>query len=274
MGSFARKSTMNEKIRTVEEQAVLDAAQALGTVQLAELRHIRRLKAADEHKLLTATQLEDAEVELAAADVAYASVNYTVLLLKQRLRNLDPVALEAYIARDRSRELLWTVASSPDQDLILRAAESYGECSRIRARHAQEERCLKEELAAAQEALRVAGQTRKLVVQKRGKAKAEAESAAAAATQCRDEYGRRFYNSFGSEGSFGAEGNLVDAAHVLTGTFDLRTAYSFTETSSLPIQLPEDGACEPAVDKSKVAEPAADDSSPQATDDFTTGTAT
>lgn len=228
---------MTGHVITELEQNVLDAARKLGDQQRREIHFLRRIEAVGAKIEALAIVLAEAELELAQADLAYSTAKIRVLEAERKKNELEQLADEAFPACEAARRHLWTVASSNNEELILKAAQDYGEksgkCWEIS--QGQVHGQITQEHTDATFALTAAGEARKLAVQKRGKAKADY----AAAEDERAQLHRSRSELNGTQG-FNLEVALADTAADLTGTRSKQYAYSYTHTKDLPIVLPEE----------------------------------
>ncbi len=208
--------------KTQLEQNLLKAARALGAHQIDELRAIK-------NKNHSAVLLEEAEFELAEADVVYSAAKISLHTSTRRQQSLKDENQAKSQNTEQTRQHLWTVSSSPDDAVIIAAAHQYGEAVRDYWTHRQEREQSFRTHARAQEALKVAAEAHQAAELKRSQAKAEAEHYAALALKL---------SVLGNA----LEGSVTDAANALTDTLEMRCAYSYVNTADLPIVLPEDAS--------------------------------
>lgn len=218
--------------RSEKELAVLAAARMLAALQNNQEAGSRQEAAVNANEAAKKAAFEEADFELARADLAYAAARFTSMDCKRRAAAMEVEWMEKYSASEDARRDLWRLAHSGDEELILSTARDYGAKLEIFWEIRSVKGELEEKQRAAEQALKDAGEERKAAVQKRGRAKADLEAAA----QERE----TFYRTLKYVCIFGGERELADAAHDLTGTGDKHCAYSYMDTKDLGLTFPDE----------------------------------
>lgn len=219
--------------KTQVERDVLTAAQTLGEHQLRELRANARAKKAQADKDAAAALCEGAEIDLAAAELAHAQAHLNVLTCARTKRELDAANPVLLAECEKARLHLWTVASSGDETVILKAACSHGKKLKALAKNNEDRPKADAALAQAETALSQAHDARDEAARVHAR---EAEALDAA----KRELAQALLGLIDPKAVFAPEAALVDAGNAMAGTTDLQyKPYKFVETKDLPIVLPE-----------------------------------
>lgn len=214
----------DEKSPDQLEEAVLEAAEALGAQLTAEVEGIEAYNAALAKITDLKQQLSVAEEELVDADLEYGKAKKSHLEAKREKQALDEEYLAALRALGDAREHLWKVSRTNEKETILAAARDLAAKNLTVWEVGSKRGSFEKEEYAAKERMSQAAEGRKAAVQKRGKLKAEVEAVGR-------EMGEAL--AFGNGQLFKLQKALVNAACATNGSDDKQYAYSYAHTHDL-----------------------------------------
>ena len=225
-------TTPAEENCSPEQMNLLHAARQLREFQLAWIRSAQEIAMLTTEKKGAEAALEDAELELAEADLAFASTRVKVLRLIRTNRHHSTISLDLHQNHGNPREDLWRICATGSDEEIVAAALKLGEHDARIWENSEPYKKAQEDLRQAHEEMAVVSAARRQAVQKRGKAKAAVQ----AATEAVQEAYRR--QPVDGCGYFELESNVVRAAASMTGTLDKQFAYSYCGMKELGITGP------------------------------------
>jgi hypothetical protein len=208
-------------------QQLIFAARALAERQRADFDLHVAVVAADQDRDRASQEISEADFGIATAQAALAAAQAHKLVVQRRLSSAQLHVQQLAQPLTEARRKLWSICSSPDEQLIVAAAQFYGsvvhdfflaneESKRLRADLDDTEA----RITRASDDLEVCTTARRLALE----SLAAAEQARTAGDLVRE-----------TEALFVLEQAVVDAACALTGTSCETYAFSFVETCDLSV---------------------------------------
>lgn len=216
---------------TSNTQNLIIAARALASLQRSDFAHHLAVTNAEMDRTKASQEIVDAEFGVATAEAALAAAKLARLVSQRRLSTSQLAMQQLAPPLGAARCQLWSVCSSPDEQLIVAAAKTYGDRAHNfwlahqeidRARTALEDADAR--LARATDDLEIYNTALRL-----------AKEAQAAASEAYQNAHQGIVYPHQPDGLFKLEDAVTQAAHELTGTVGESFAYSYAYTADLPV---------------------------------------
>lgn len=216
---------------TGNTQNLIIAARALAARQRCDFAHHLAVTEAEQKREKASQEIVDAEFGVAKAESALSSARLAKLVAQRRLSTAQLQMQQVAAPLEQARRQLWSVCSSPDEQLIVAAAKTYGECAQnFWLAHEQIDRS-RTALATAEASIsRAEGD-----LQVYNTALRLAREAQAAASESFQAAHQGIVYPHQPAGLFTLESEVVDAALALTGSTGMGFAYSYVDTNELPV---------------------------------------
>lgn len=210
---------------------LLHAARALAACQRNDVVVHLAITNARQQGAEASQSIADAEFGLATAQAALSAARLDKLVKARRLSAAQLQHQQIAGNVETARRQLWSVCSSPDDQLIIAAAKTYGDVAHsfwLASREARRIRVELDEIEA-----RITRAADDCEVYQVALTQAAARHAEAQAAEVNAHAGTVF--SHQPSGLHELERAVTDAAHALTGTLGEQFAYSYVPTAELPV---------------------------------------
>lgn len=212
-------------------QNLIIAARALASRQRADFDYHTAIRASEEQRVQASQEIADAEFNIAQSEAALSAAKLAKLTSQRRLSTAQLQVQAIATPLEQARRQLWSVCSSPDEQLIVAAAKTYGDCARNFWLASEESKRLRAEFDDAE--ARITRAADDLEVHKT--ALRLAQAAHAAAGEMFQSANQNLLFDYQPNGLFELEHAVVNAAHELTGTTGQGFAFSYVDTKDLPV---------------------------------------
>lgn len=216
---------------TSNTQNLIIAARALAARQRSDFAHHLAVTSAEADRSTASQEIVDAEFGIANAEAALAAAKLARLVSQRRLSTCELAMQQLASPLEEARRQLWSVCSSPDDQLIVAAAKTYGGCAHNFWLSHQEIKRARTSLEDADFAITRA--TDDLEVYKT--ALRLAKEAQAAASEAFQNAHQGIVYPHEPDGLFKLEAAVTDAAYELAGIVGEGFAYSYVYTADLPV---------------------------------------
>ena len=210
-------------------QKLLVAARKLGAHQREQLEAVPLLDRAYEEITRTGVELRKAEYLLAQSELTVSQKNVVFLDAGEYFKELEIIGLAVADELDKARRHLWTVAMGQDNEII-DAAQAYVEAAKVFHTHFPKQLAAVEDIEVAMKELENAKAAHVSLVEKHQVAKQQLRNANIT-------YSELCGKIYCLVSTANLENALVNAAHELTGTEELKVKYDPVDTKDLPINL-------------------------------------
>lgn len=212
-----------------QEQSLINAVRKLRAHQHQQLEAIQLLDSAREVIQHAGERLREAEYLVAQSEILVSQKNVVLLDCSQFFKELEVIGIGINEELERARLQLWSVESE-ENDAILEAARVYGLATRAFNAHYPKQ-------MAAVDAIRIAIKDLERVKGEHAVRVARQEAARQVLRNAHDQFGILSDRAHAHREIFELEKAVVDLAHRLTGTEDMKIQYDCVDTKDLPITL-------------------------------------